>query len=117
MSPRCETRSRTVPAIDDAASRDLSPSFRILTRAGPLTAALCENPCVGWFERVDARNRRRMERLQAKHDAGAEHPDPEDGAAVAVGSYLSFVPSLIGLVCVLLMLVGGARQHRRKHHA
>jgi hypothetical protein len=66
---------------------------------------------------MDARNQRRMERLQARHDATAERPDAEDGAAVAVGSYLSFVPSLIGLVGVLLMLVGAARQHRRGHRS
>jgi len=66
---------------------------------------------------MDVRNQRRIERLQAKHDATAERPDAEDGAAVAVGSYLSFVPSLVGLVGLLVMLVGAARQHRREHRS
>jgi hypothetical protein len=64
---------------------------------------------------MDARNQRRMEQLKPKHDAKAARPGAEDGGAIAIGSYLSFVPSIIGLVGVLLMLIGGARQTRRKH--
>jgi hypothetical protein len=80
-----------------------------------LNGSPCENPFVAWLERMDARNQLRMERLQAKHDARAVRADADDEAAVAIGSYLSFVPSLIGLVGVLLVLVGAARQHRRSH--
>jgi hypothetical protein len=64
---------------------------------------------------MDARNQRRSGRLQAKHDVKADRAETEGGAAVAVGSYLSFVPSIVGVVGVLLVLVGGAREHRRKH--
>jgi hypothetical protein len=66
---------------------------------------------------MDARHQRRMEQLQASHDASAESSDSEAGAAVSVGSYLSFIPSLIGLVGVHLMLVGGVRQHLRDHRS
>jgi hypothetical protein len=66
---------------------------------------------------MDARNQRRMEQLQAMHDPRTERPDDEFGAAVEAGSYLSFTPSFIGLAGVLLMLVGGVRQHRRAHRS
>jgi hypothetical protein len=58
-----------------------------------------------------------MDRLQAKHETRAERPEAEAGAALAVGSYLSFAPSLIGLIGAVLMLVGGVRQHRRDHRS
>jgi hypothetical protein len=89
--------------------------YSVVHACGLLNGSPCENPGVAWLERIDARNQRRMEGLQAKHDARAERPDAEDEAAVAVGSYLSFVPSFIGLIGVLLVLVGTSRQHRRKH--
>ena len=39
-----------------------------------------------WFERVDARYQRRMERLQAKHDAKAERPDAGGGWSISAAA-------------------------------
>jgi hypothetical protein len=107
-TPRTGDRGRAPPGY--------SAPFPDTGRAAPRTAP-CDNSYVGWLERMDARNQRRMERLQTKLDAQAEQPDGDGGAAVAVGSYLSFIPSLIGLAALLLMLVGGVRHHRREHRS
>ena len=68
---------------------------------------------MGWLERMDSRNQRRFERARVRNTKDAQREPDDDGPLVAVGSYLSFVPSIVGLVGVAVMVIGAAMRRRR----